>query len=124
MRLVPVMLIAAAAACGATLRAESSRSVIAPDSGLAPDAVHAVVNAHLPAIRACYELRAKAEGRPMGVARLAWTIEPSGAVTGVLVVATTLHSSAIESCIAEEVGRWQFPASPRATEVKEYPFTF
>ena len=123
MRLGPMMLIAVAA-CGATLRAESSRSVIDRDSALAPDAVHTVVNAHLPAIRACYEQRASAEGRPMGVARFAWTIEPSGAVTGVLVVATTLHSSAIESCIADELSRWQFPASPRATEVKEYPFTF
>jgi hypothetical protein len=111
-------------ACGAELRAESSRSVIARDGGLPPDAVHEVVRAHVPAVRACYEQFAKAEGRPMGVVRVGWQIEPSGAVANVQIVATTLHSSSIEGCIAEDVARWQFPKSPRATEVGEYPFTF
>ena len=112
------------AACGAELRAESARSVLGRGGGLPPDAVHEVVRAHVPAVRACYEQFAKAEGRPMGVVRVGWQIEPSGAVTSVLIVATTLHSSAIESCIANDVARWPFPASPRATEVREYPFTF
>ena len=60
----------------------------------------------------------------MGVVRIGWHIEPSGAVSGVQMVASTLHSAPVESCIGEEVSRWQFPGSPRATEVAEYPFTF
>ncbi len=97
MPLAPLMLLAASA-CGAELRG----------------------GAHT----ACYESLAKAEGRPMGVVRVAWQVEASGSVTGVLVVATTLHSSAIESCIREDIARWQFPTAPRSTEIREYPFTF
>lgn len=123
MRFAPAMLLVASA-CGAELRAESSRSVIGRDGGLSPEAVHEVVRAHVPAVRACYERFAKAEGRPMGVVRFGWRIEPSGAVTSVQIVATTLHSSSIEGCIADDVARWHFPAAPRATEVGEYPFTF
>jgi len=123
MRLALVILVAGTA-CGADLRAESARSRIGTGGGLAPDAVHALVRAHVPEVRACYEQFAKAEGRPMGVVRFAWTVDPSGAVTGLQVVATTLHSSSIEGCIADEVRRWTFPAAPRATEVSEYPFTF
>lgn len=124
MRLVPAMLLAASA-CGADLRgAASARSVIGREAGLAPEALHEVVRAYVPAIRACYERFAKAEGRPMGVVRVGWQIEPSGAVTSVLIVATTLHSSSIEGCIADQVGRMRFPAASRPTEVREYPFTF
>ena len=113
-----------ASACGAELRAESSRSVIGREGGLAPETVHEVVRAHAPEVRACYEQFAKAEGRPMGVVRFQWQIEPSGAVASRQVVATTLHSSSIEGCIADSVVRWRFPAAPRPTEVAEYPFTF
>ena len=123
-RLGPVVLLAASA-CGAEPRGgASSKSVIGSDAGLAAYAVHEVVRAHVPAVRACYEQFAKVEGRPMGVLRVGWQVEPSGSVANVLVVATTLHSSALESCIKEDVARWQFPKSPRPTEVVEYPFTF
>jgi hypothetical protein len=111
-------------ACGASRSGGSARSVIGPDAGLAPDAVHAVVRAHVDAIRACYERSAKSEGRPMGVVRLGWQIEPSGAVTSVQLVASSLHSAAVESCIADDVARWQFPSAPRATEIRAYPFEF
>jgi len=122
-RFAPLMLLVASA-CGAELRGESSRSVIAPDGGLSAGAVHEVVRTHVPAVRACYERFAKAEGRPMGVVRFRWNVEPSGAVTSAQVVATTLHSSSIEGCIADELVGWPFPASPRTTEIAEYPFTF
>jgi hypothetical protein len=110
--------------CGASLRAEATRSRVAKGGGLSPDVVHNVVRARVPAVVACYERFAKGESRPMGVVRFGWHIEPSGAVSGVQIVATTLHSSSIEGCIADEVAKWQFPATPLATEVEQYPFTF
>ena len=111
-------------ACGAELREASGKSVIGNGSGLSPEAVHQVVRAHVPAIRACYERFAKAENRPQGVVRFGWHVEPSGAVTNVELVASTLHSAAIESCIKEDIPRWQFPGSALASEIAEYPFTF
>jgi hypothetical protein len=84
--------------------------------------VHTVVRAHVPAIRGCFERFAKAEGRPTGVVRFGWQIEPAGTVASVELVASTLHSAAIESCIADDLAHWKFPAAPRATEVREYPF--
>jgi hypothetical protein len=114
----------ALSACGASQRGTSARSVIGPDAGLSPDAVHAVVRAHVAAIRGCFERFARAEGRPAGVVRLGWQIEPAGTVTSVDLVASTLHSAAIESCIADDIARWRFPVSRQATEIREYPFEF
>lgn len=124
MKVFTLAVVFSASACGAARTGASARSVIGPDAGLAQEAVHAVVRAHVAAIRSCYERFAKAEGRPMGVVRLGWQIDPSGAVEGVQLVASSLHSAAIESCIADDVTRWQFPSAPRATEVRAYPFEF
>ncbi|MDB5219080.1 MAG: Glycine-rich cell wall structural protein 1 precursor [Myxococcaceae bacterium] len=118
-------LLLAVSGCGAELRpAASTRSSIAPDGGLARAAVDDAIRTHVPALRACYEKFAAAEGRPMGVVRFGWRIDPSGAVSSVAIVATTLHSAAIEGCIADEVARWRFPAAARETEVTEHPFSF
>lgn len=114
----------AATACGGSQHRTAGRIVIGPEAGLAPDAVHTVVNAHVSAIRDCFERSAKAEGRPTGVVRFGWQVEPSGSVTSVELVSSTLHSAAIESCIAGDIARWKFPASPRTTEIREYPFEF
>lgn len=124
MKRLAVAVLLAVSACGASQGRGAPRSAIGPDAGLAPDAVHTVVRAHVPAIRACYERFAKVEGRPMGIVRLGWQIEPSGTVTSVELVASSLHSAAIESCIADDVAHWQFPAAPRGTEVRQYPFEF
>ncbi|HSO34106.1 MAG TPA: AgmX/PglI C-terminal domain-containing protein [Labilithrix sp.] len=124
MRLVAALLLVASA-CGAEVRpGVSTRSKLGAEAGLSRDAVDAVVRGHVPAIRACYEAHATAEGRPMGVVRVGWRVEPSGAVASVEIVATTLHSTSIEGCITSEIARWQFPASSRSTEVAEHPFTF
>ncbi len=112
-------------ACGAEVRpGASTRSTIGADAGLSRAMVDDVVSAHLSVIRACYEEHAKAEGRPPGVVRAGWHIEPSGAVASVEIVATTLHSTAIEGCITAEIARWKFPSSARPTDVAEHPFTF
>ena len=116
---------ASAVACGAEVRpSASTRSTIGGDAGLSRAMVDEVVTAHVSAIRACYEDHAKAEGRPPGVVRAGWHIEPSGAVASVEIVSTTLHSTAIEGCITAEIARWKFPASARPTEVSEHPFSF
>ncbi len=119
-----MLLVSAVSACGVSRRPAPARSVIVRAGGLAPDSVHAEVRERLPAIRACYERFATVEGRPMGVVRLGWQIEASGAVTSVELIASSLHSAAIESCIAADVARWQFPRAPQPTEVREYPFEF
>ena len=136
MRFVPALLLVAsvasvasvgegAAGCGAEVRpGASARSSLGADAGLSRAMVDEVVTSHLPAIRACYEDHAKAEGRPMGVVRVGWQIEPAGAVGRVEIVSTTLRSSAIEGCITREVARWTFPTSSRPTSVAEHPFTF
>jgi len=114
----------AASACVDSRRGTAGRSVIGPDAGLQPDAVHSVANAHVAAIRDCFERSAKAEGRPTGVVRFGWQVEPSGDVTSVELVSSTLHSAAIESCIAGDIARWKFPMSGQATEIRVYPFEF
>jgi hypothetical protein len=112
-------------ACGAEVRpAASARSSLAPEAGLTRAVVDEAIRARVSAVRECYEKSAPSEGRPMGLVRLGWHIAPSGAVSSVIVVATTLHSATIEGCIVDEVGRWSFPASARETEVTEHPFSF
>ena len=130
MRFVLALLLVAtvgvsAAACGAEVRpGASARSSLGEDAGLSRAMVDEVVASHLAAIRACYEDHAKSEGRPMGVVRVGWQIEPSGAVSRVEIVSTTLRSSAIEGCITRDIVRWTFPSSSRPTSVTEHPFTF
>jgi len=122
---IDALLLTCLCACGAEVRpSASTRSSLGADAGLSRAMVDEVVSAHLSAIRACYEDHAKAEGRPPGVVRAGWRIEPSGAVGSVEIVSTTLHSSAIEGCITSEIARWEFPASSRPTDVAEHPFTF
>ena len=116
--------ILAASACVSSQHGTAGRSVIGPGAGLQPDAVHAVVNAHVAAIRGCFERSAKAEGRPTGVVRFGWHVELSGDVTSVELVSSTLHSAAIETCISGDIARWKFPASRQPTEVRVYPFEF
>jgi hypothetical protein len=123
-RSLPVVLLATFA-CGAEVRpGASTRSAIAPDGGLTRAAVDEVVRAHLSTVRGCYEKFAAAEHRPMGVVRLAWRVASSGEVSSVMLVASTLHSAPIEACIADDVGRWQFPSSARDTEITDHPFSF
>jgi hypothetical protein len=123
MRLLAATLLLAS--CGAEFRpGVSTRSRLGAEAGLSRAVIDDVVREHLPAIRACYEAHAAAEGRPMGVVRVGWRVEPTGAVASVAIVATTLRSSSIEGCMISAIARWQFPTSSRATEVVEHPFSF
>jgi hypothetical protein len=118
-------LLVVVSACGAQVRPSvPTRSNVAPGGGLTRAAVDEVIAGHLPAVRACYEKSAAAEGRPMGVVRLGWRVEPSGEVSSVTLVASSLNSASVEVCVAGEIARWRFPSSARETEVREHPFSF
>jgi hypothetical protein len=120
-----LLLLLACGACGASVRpATPARTLLAADAGLSRAQIDEVVAAHVPAVRACYEERAKAEGRPMGVVRVGWRIDPAGTVSNVEIVSTSLHSSGIEGCITSAIASWTFPAAARPTAVTEHPFTF
>ncbi|MDB4941311.1 MAG: Glycine-rich cell wall structural protein 1 precursor [Labilithrix sp.] len=115
----------ALASCGAQVRPETSaRTRLDDGAALTKASVDAVIQAHAAGIAGCYERFAKAEGRPMGVVRLGWTVEPSGAVADVQVVSTTLRSTSIEGCMRDEVSRWTFPRAAERSVVAEHPFTF
>jgi TonB family protein len=86
--------------------------------------VRRVVNAHLGAIRACYETEAQRHPELHGSVVVTFQIEPDGTVSTASLGASTLESPRMESCLLRQVRGWSFPASDQATYVGGYPFRF
>jgi hypothetical protein len=91
--------------------------------GLTAEQIHRVVVAHQGALRACYDVAIERDPTLKGGVTVAWTIDPTGAVTSANVASTTIHNPRVEGCVLRQVRTWHFPASD-GTSLPTYPFMF
>ena len=113
--------------------AESERSSSVPRvaggradvaGSLSADVIRRVVQRHVNEVRFCYEQQLMTQPELAGTVTVAFVIAPTGAVQSASVASTTLGSPAAESCIAQAVRRWTFPAPEGGGIVAvRYPFT-
>jgi len=75
-------------------------------------------------VKSCYEKELKADPGLMGTVIVAWTVSPSGKVSGARVVANSTGNRELESCVKKKITSWTFPASHGASVDIEYPFKF
>jgi len=88
------------------------------------DDVIAVVRKKKGQVKSCYEKELKADPGLMGTVIVAWTVSPTGSVTGVYVIANSTGNGDLEGCVKKKIGDWRFPASDGASVDIEYPFKF
>ena len=98
----------------------------APGAGsLEKDDIRAVVRAHIPDVRECYNRGLARDKNLVGRVDVRFTIGPTGAVSSASVQATTLPFWArfVGRCIARAARRWPFPAPDGGGSViVSYPF--
>ena len=83
-----------------------------------------VINEHVAQIQACYE-RVLARDRSLaGKITFDWVISPTGSVESVRVRSSTMSSTAISSCIMQEIRGWTFPTPEGGSVSVTYPYIF
>jgi len=111
-----------------TLPPSEAFDIVAPTghaaraAGIDPAETQALVRSHLPEIRRCYERGKMDDPELRGRVTLRISVAASGAVASAAVEASTLRSSAVESCIVATVKGWRFPAPTGGPAVISYPF--
>lgn len=70
-------------------------------------------------IRACHALAKKANGQ----VSVMWTIAPTGKVERATLVASSVGSAPLTTCLTKKIGAWRFPKAKGATRVT-YDFRF
>lgn len=106
-----------------TVSRASARTISATGS-VDREAVARTVNAHLQEVRACYERALLKEPGLAGKVVLEWTISLSGEVATAKTKTSTLHNSAVESCILQDLKSWRFPPAKGGLVIVSYPFLF
>jgi serine/threonine-protein kinase len=91
-------------------------------SGLDPAKTQALVRSHLPEIQRCYERGKMDDPDIKGRVTVRISVSASGAVTLAAIEASSLHSSAVESCVVSAIRGWTFPAPVGGPAVISYPF--
>jgi hypothetical protein len=91
--------------------------------GLSAEQIRRVVVAHRGALQACYEIEAQKDPTLRGGVTVAWTIDPSGAVTSGNVAGSTIHNARVEGCVLRQVRSWHFPSSDGVSQAT-FPFSF
>jgi hypothetical protein len=91
--------------------------------GLTAEQIRRVVLSHQGALRACYEIEAQKDPTLRGGVTVAWTIDPSGAVTSANLAGSTIHNARVEGCVVRQVRNWHFPTSD-GTSQPTWPFAF
>jgi hypothetical protein len=114
---------------GPVPRVRTGAAIASP--GLSAELIRRVVRRHINEVRFCYESELVRATDLAGRVEIAFTVEPTGAVTGPSVASSTLSSATspegpatrVASCIAGAVGRWTFPAPDGGARVSvTYPF--
>jgi hypothetical protein len=75
-------------------------------SGRDRDQIMEVVNAHNSAIQSCYQRALKRNPELKGKIVVRFIIAPSGKVTTVEIVSSTLNEPSVESCIVSRISHW------------------
>lgn len=113
-----------ARAIGGTVRRGQLRDLkLQEEQGLSREQILKVINSNVGKIQACYERGLRDDPSIAGRVQVAWTIAPSGEVTGTRVQTSTLGAPAVERCILEKIELWHFPASKGRSQVV-FPFSF
>ncbi len=94
------------------------------DGGLTADQIFRVVNAHIAALKYCYEKELQRKPDLAGKIELRWLIKPAGTVEQVGTASNTLGDKAVESCMQRQVKAWRFPKATSPTLVQKFPFMF
>ena len=90
---------------------------------LSKEIIRRVVQRNLAQVRFCYERALVTRPELRGRVAVQFLIGPSGAVSQSRVGASSLKSSQLETCIAQAVRRWSFPAPDGGGYVSvSYPF--
>ncbi len=91
--------------------------------GLTMEEVRRVVARQRGQIRFCYEQALTSRPDLSGRVSVRWVVSPDGhvATSGIDASRTDIHASQVESCVAQAVSRWTFPAGDGPTAVT-YPF--
>lgn len=114
----------AGAGAPAEAKVAAGAGQVAAKGGLSAAQVQRVVMAHLGALRACYESEAQRNPSLKGGVTVAWTVEPSGSVSGASLAGSTLNNPRVEGCIVRQVKGWRFPSADSPTPVAGFPFKF
>jgi len=90
---------------------------------LSREVIRRVIRRHLNEVRFCYEQGLGHSPELAGRVTVSFVISPTGAVVTSTVAESTLGNAAVESCIAQAVRRWAFPAPEGGGIVMvTYPF--
>ncbi|WP_342374192.1 TonB family protein [Myxococcus stipitatus] len=93
--------------------------------GLDKDVIAKVIRRHQNEIKYCYESELNKEPSLAGKVAVAFTIDPTGAVSDATVSESTLNNSRAEQCMISRIRRWKFP-EPKGGGVVAvtYPWMF
>lgn len=86
------------------------------------DLVRGVIKQHIGEVRLCYETELAKNLELAGRVTVRFTIDSEGKVAEPKVKSSTLNSPAVEKCITDALGVWEFPKPRRGTVAVEYPF--
>jgi TonB family protein len=93
--------------------------------GLDKDVIAKVIRRHQGEIKYCYESELNKDPSLAGKVAVAFTIDPTGAVSDATVSETTLNNAKAEQCMLSRIRRWKFP-EPKGGGVVSvtYPWLF
>jgi TonB family protein len=93
--------------------------------GLDKDVIAKVIRDHMAEIKYCYETELNKNPSLAGKVAVAFTIDPTGAVSDANVSETTLNNGTAENCMLRRIRRWKFP-EPKGGGVVAvtYPWIF
>ncbi len=77
--------------------------------GLDKDVIMKVIKRHQNEIKFCFEQELQKNPALAGKVAVAWTIDPSGAVSEANVSESSMGNANVESCIEQRIRRWKFP---------------
>jgi hypothetical protein len=129
-----VLLLAACGSSGSSGPTEPRYTIIhdkdqaAETGGIPPDKeaeIQLVLQNREPTVRKCYQdvLNEKHDRSFQGSVRLLISLTPSGSVSDVKIVSSTLKSPEVEGCLTERVKEFEFPQLTAAGQVQyEYAF--
>ncbi len=109
---------------GRSARVPKIRSGSADVRGsLSKEVIRRVVRRHLNEVRFCYEQELNQRPDLEGRVTVRFIITPTGSVQTSMVAGTTIRNQRVESCIAQSVRRWTFPAPDGGgVVIVNYPF--
>jgi TonB family protein len=93
--------------------------------GLDKDVIAKVIRRHQGEIKYCYESELNKDPSLAGKVAVAFTIDPTGAVSDATVSESTLNNAKAEQCMLSRIRRWKFP-EPKGGGVVSvtYPWLF